>query len=585
MENSLQSVSGITAKWNKYSFILCLFALVFPIAVHAQENDEPSLSEKEMRRFNELFFMAEKEKNQGNLQEAKDIYEQLYKMDTRNATVCYELARIYGEEGKADDAVFYGERAAELDPENKWFKLLLASIYREFGKTDKEIELFEELISRVPDNPDYRYELAVAYQSKGELKKALSELDKVEDILGINEVITDLKKQIYLEMGDLEGAADEIRKLIKAYPRELDYYGTLGQIYQVNGYDKKAFEIYQKMLEISPDDPRPHLDLAEYYRQKEDYKSSLFHLKKAMASPDLDIDKKIPVLLSLFAASENDTSLRKESFEIVEQLIAADPEEAKSYAIYGDFLSREGRNNEALKAYKKAVELEGGAKFEIWEQILLIEIQMEMYDSLVVDGAEAVDLFPNRPLPYFFTGIANVMTGNAGEGIFYLEQGVNFVIGNPRLKEQFYMQLADAHHRLEQHSESDAYFDKVLTLNPQNSTALNNYAYYLSQRGEKLEKALEMTEKSNNLSPGNATFLDTWAWALYKNGQYKSALEKIEQIVQMSKEQNGEILEHYGDILLKNDQAQKALEQYKKAKVSGGASEEIDKKIKSLSVQ
>src|SRR5690606_14266871 len=124
-----------------------------------QEGDtNPSgLKEKDRIKFNELFFRAEKEKNLGNLSDARDIYEQLHKMNPSNATVCYELARIYGEAGAIEEAILYGEKATSLDPNNKWFKLLLASIYREFGESEKEIAIFQSLAEQFPDNPDYKY--------------------------------------------------------------------------------------------------------------------------------------------------------------------------------------------------------------------------------------------------------------------------------------------------------------------------------------------------------------------------------------------------------------------------------------------
>ncbi|MDZ7848040.1 MAG: tetratricopeptide repeat protein [Owenweeksia sp.] len=251
----------------------------------------------------------------------------------------------------------------------------------------------------------------------------------------------------------------------------------------------------------------------------------------------------------------------------------------KAYAIYGDYLSRDGRNQEALKAYKKAVQLEGGNRFKIWEQILLIEAQSERYDSLAVDASAAVELYPNQPLPYLFAGMAYSMLGDAFEAVGYLEDGLNYVLGNARLKEQFYTQLASAYHELGEHEKSDANFEKALALNDQNPTVLNNYAYYLSVRGQKLDRALEMTKKSNRLEESNPVFMDTWAWVLYKKGNYAEALAKMEQLLKLGVGNNGEVLEHYGDILYKNGRVAEAIVQWKKARSTGMASGNIDQKI------
>lgn len=582
MANFHPLVSETTAGWTKV--YACILVLLFsPVLLFSQEEGDP-LSKKERSAFNEMFFEAEKQKNLDNIEKALELYMELYKMNTTNATVCFELAQIYAAGNQREDALFFAERAATLEPDNKWILMLLASAYRNFDNQQKEIEVFKQLIKIDSLYPDYRFELAISYQQYERFDEALATLNELEAILGVNEIISNQKKEIYLEQGDLDGAVKEIEKLIKTYPKNVEYYGTLAQIYMVNGKEKDALKVYDKMLEIAPDDPRPHLDLAQYYKDQRDFEKSIYHLKKAMVSPTLDIDKKIGVLLSLYDASGNDSILKKESYDMLSSIIEQNPNDPKAYAIYGDFLSRDQKNHEALAMYKKATRLDGGNIYDIWDQILLIEIQSEMWDSLAVDGPTVVDLFPNQSIPYFFSGVALNMTKQLDEAAEYLEAGVPYVIGNPRLKEQFYTQLADVYHQMEEHKQSDKYFDLALALNENNPTALNNYAYYLSVRNENLDKALRMSEKSNNLSPNNAIFLDTWAWILYQQKNYPKALEIIEKAMLHGGGKSGEVVEHYGDILYKNGMKDKALEQWQKAKALGDASPAIDQKINTQTI-
>jgi tetratricopeptide (TPR) repeat protein len=577
MANSNPLVSEISAGLTKPLALLLL--CIAPLFLLAQKEKDP-LSSKQRQKFNEIFFLAEKQKNLGNEPEALAFYEELHKMDKNNATVCFELAQLYARNNQAIEAIQYGERAVNLDPDNKWFKILLSSIYGKFGEAKDQIHILNELVKMDSLNLDYRYELAQVYTDNRRYKEAIDALNELEAITGINEMITDQKKVIYLADNDVESAVGEMKKLIKAYPKNVEYRGILAQIYMANGQEKKAMAIYEEMLAVEPEDPRPHLDLAQYYQQQKNFEKSIFHLSKAMKSPELDIDKKVAVLMSLFEASMHDSLLRKEAFTMLETLIEQNPNDPKAFAIYGDFLSRDKRDTEALKMYKKAVTLDGGALYEIWNQILLIEIQTEMYDSLAVDGPRAIDVFPNQPLPYFFTGIALSMTNREEEAVDYLESGLLYVIGNPRLKEQFYTQLADVYHKLEEHESSDSYFEKAIALNASNPTVLNNYAYYLSVRSKDLDKALKMSERSNTLAPGNPTFLDTWAWILYQKGQYEEALKKIEQVMYLGGDKIGEVVEHYGDILYKNNRKEDALEQWQNAKKLGDTSNTIDQKIR-----
>ena len=83
---------------------------------------------------------------------------------------------------------------------------------------------------------------------------------------------------------------------------------------------------------------------------------------------------------------------------------------------------------------------------------------------------------------------------------------------------------------------------------------LNNYAYYLSERGERLTKAEEMSFKTIKAEPKNSTYLDTYAWILYMEERYAEAQIYIEQAIQNMDEtqDNSVILEHAEKIKLKN---------------------------------
>ncbi|MDZ7848042.1 MAG: hypothetical protein U5L96_15525 [Owenweeksia sp.] len=60
-------------------------------------------------------------------------------------------------------------------------------------------------------NPDYRYELAMAHLQNSQPQEAIAQLDELESFLGVNEAISNKKKEIYLDLGKLENAAIGLR--------------------------------------------------------------------------------------------------------------------------------------------------------------------------------------------------------------------------------------------------------------------------------------------------------------------------------------------------------------------------------------
>lgn len=170
---------------------------------------------------------------------------------------------------------------------------------------------------------------------------------------------------------------------------------------------------------------------------------------------------------------------------------------------------------------------------------------------------------------------------NFKEAIDYLEIGKDYIIDNPPLKTQFYANLGDAYNGDKQYEASDNAYEKALEVDPKNIYVLNNYSYYLSLRGAKLERAEELSALCNELEPDQFNYLDTYAWILYKQGKYIQAKEWLEKALENGGEKNAVILEHLGDTHAQLKNMTKALEFWNKAKAvtKGEVSEFLDKKI------
>jgi tetratricopeptide (TPR) repeat protein len=238
------------------------------------------------------------------------------------------------------------------------------------------------------------------------------------------------------------------------------------------------------------------------------------------------------------------------------------------------------------KEYQKAADIfrnivkENTGNYAIWEKLLFCDLFLEQNEQLATDAEIVVDYFPNYPLPYYFAGISNFQLKDYVKAQAYLVSGIDFVVNNNALLEQFYSSLGDTYHALENFDAAYAAYDKALSINPNNSFVLNNYAYYLSLKGERLERAAEMSRKAVDLDPYNSSFLDTHAWVLFQQKKYKEALEWIKKAYSNGGSESGVVLEHYGDILLQLGQKEEALNYWKLAKKQKDYSEFLDRKIK-----
>ena len=92
-------------------------------------------------------------------------------------------------------------------------------------------------------------------------------------------------------------------------------------------------------------------------------------------------------------------------------------------------------------------------------------------------------------------------------------------------------------------------YEQALQADPDRTSVLNNYAYYLSQEGRQLRKALKMSRRTIELEPDNATYLDTYGWLLYLLHKPKEAKPYFKHAMLYGGKDSAVVLEHYAKVL------------------------------------
>jgi len=547
-------------------------------AIPAQKSEIPELS-IDNQLAQEAFVDGIKARLLEDDEGAARHFEKSLKLDPANHAAMYELAGIYFRKGDFDQSLKEIKGAVQLDGTNKWYLLLYAEVLSYKGQYVEAASVYEKLLRQNPNEFDLYFDWAFMLIKAEKLEDAIKVYDQYESKAGIDENVIVQKHRLYVRLGKLEKAVAEVRKLINSNPQEPRYYKMLADIYEANNMKEKAAKVYEELLEIDKDNPNALLYLAEMYRVKGDKAASTEYLKKAFTNPDLPIDSKVrilfPYLQQLVAGQQEQ---KEEAFTLAQLLIETHPSEPKAHAIYGDLLYQDKQYEDALNQYRQALEIDSSV-FEIWQQIFFIQSELKQHEELEKTTQSALELFPNQPLVYLFNGIAKNYLKKYSEAVEILKVGEPMVVDNPPLKAQMLSTLGEAYNDLKQYAESDSAFESALQFDPNNAYTMNNYSYYLSLRGENLERARELSKKSNELVPDNDAFQDTYAWILYKMGKYNEAREWMEKALKNGGDQSPVILEHYGDILFKMGEVDKAVGYWEKAKSLGSESEIIGKKI------
>jgi len=540
---------------------------------------EASISDDDKNEFEYTFIEGLKQKMIGNQQAAVTLFSKCLEINPNSSSAMFELAKIHSSRGDQTSSSLLLEKAIILNAENKWYRLLLAQIYQQGKQYKKAADLYQELYKSDPDNMEYLYFNASLLSSAGNFDLAIDAYNQLEKKLGISDQISVEKQQIYQSQGKKKEAMAELQKLIDSNPKEPRYYGLMADYYLSEKDDVNALKYYNKILEIDPDNGFVLFSLTSYYRTKEDKEKAWEYIRKGFQNKTVEVETKIQYYLMITAEPDKPFFSEDQVNELVNILVQTNSEDYRVFTVYAEYLIGKGKLAEAREQLRKVLET-NKENYAIWERMLMVSNDLLDFKGIYADSEKAIDLFPNQPVLYAMRAVACLQLEKYSEAIDILKEGEPYLLDNKPLKIQFDLYRAEANYKLDRVAEAFKAFDAVISLDPENWLAMNNYAYYLSLRNENLQKAEELGGKAVRANPENSTYLDTYAWVLFMRKDYSLAKFYMETAIRNGGDKNGVIVEHYGDILYMLGDKDSAVEQWKKAEKTGDASKLIGEKIK-----
>jgi tetratricopeptide (TPR) repeat protein len=514
-------------------------------------------------------------------------FEQALQYTPDNATIHYKIAEIYLKGNTENDfqrASQSIETALKLEKKNKYFYLLASQIYVHRHEYGKAAEVLQTMMREITGTEEHLYELAGIYLQDNRLEEALKTYNQAESALGVNELSSLQKQRIYLLKGKTDEAVNEGDKLIRAYPDDERYVLAQAEMLSQQGQAARGITYLEKFIATHADAGSAKMLRAGLYHDVGQEQKSRTLVVQLFDDPEVAVSSKV-LMLGTYNATLTQNKGKKindADLENFVQLLFAKletnyPNDPDVHLVGGDLFLMLEKTEDAQREYSKAVRT-GASGFEAWQNLLLLETHSGLTDSVIVHAEQALELFPNQAMIYYFNGIAYSKKKNFREAARNLEQAKRLSSNNPDLLGEIHGMLGDAYYALKEFDKSDKAYDDALALNPNNDYVLNNYSYYLALRKTNLEKAERMAAVAVKNHGDNNAFIDTYAWVLYQEGKYKEAKKVIERVFPGGKA-SAVNYEHYGDILYQLGEIEDAVTQWQKAKSLHGDSEVLNKKI------
>lgn len=554
--------------------VICLLGAVITACGTTEEVVNNNVVDASSYPYIEKFHEGARLKVKGQLTEAIQAFEFCEAQNPNDDAVAFALAQCHLLKNNRAKAAEYTEKAAKLDPKNIWYTQELAYMYYEQGRMEDAAGCFAKMVAKEPKNTDWWYGYAEVLKRLNKRQDAINAYSEMESQLGVIPDLSIQKFELYRSMKQDDKGLAELDKARKVYPDDLNLLATYIDYYFEKRQIDKARDMLQELVKADPANGRANLALGELYLREGKKETAYPYYKAAFNGEGVDVDMKMDVLLNFY---EKQTPLDKEVLELADLMIVKHPEDAKSYSIQGDLLLKADQKEDALSSYKEALKFDD-SKYAIWYQVLMLEYQLGQFETLYKDARACSAIFPTLANVQLLYAIACVQTKRYQEGIDAVDIGKELVVNDPVTEGEFYAQKGEALFLLKKTNEAIESYEKAMELDPSNQLTKNNYAMRLALANLQLDKAMQLIDGVIAQYPKQAAFSDTKGMILFQQGNYTEAYKFFELANQLQPRDRN-FVEHVGDALFKLGDATQAVILWKEAKTLGSTNQSLDKKI------
>ena len=507
------------------------------------------------REFDQFFLEAMIQRQKGNNAAAFDLLRHCQEINPEAPEVYYFLAQYYSALKNTEKSVDCFKKAAALQPDNVTYMETLAQIYIRQQDFAQAIPVVEKIYERDKERLDLLEMLFQLYQQVGRNDKAVEVLNRIEAIDGKSERISMAKSEIFTRQGNKKGAIAEIKALAQKYPNDLNYMALYAETMMMNGQVKKALKVYDQILQQEPDNNRVLMSLRTYHQALGHQTVADSLTERVLLNGNATSEERVHLLRQEIAACEQEGGDSTRVLQLFRKMLARPQSDEDMALLCASYMNAKQMPKDSISRVLEQALAIAPDNSMARLQLVGYAWEKEDMDRVVSLCQDARQYNPDEMAFYYYQGIAFYKQEKLDEALSAFKNGIGVIKddSNPEIVSDFYAVMGDILHQQGQAEEAFAAYDSCLVWKEDNIGCLNNYAYYLSERGERLSKAEEMSYKTIKAEPKNSTYLDTYAWILYMEKRYAEAKIYIEQAVQNldEKQDNSVILEHADKIKLK----------------------------------
>lgn len=354
-----------------------------------------------------LFFAGLQDKLSENYVKAAENFNRILVIDPNNAAVYFELATVNYRQNRMQEAEFAIKKATELETNNIWYWKFLVEMYKRKGDMNALITVFNELIRLDANNDSYYYDRSNAWLLADKPEEASKGYDELEKKFGPSLELTAARQRM-TGKDEADG-----KKLSKG----------------------NALEDLRKAKVLEPDNFELDLAIADAYKAQKNSVEANAALQKAFANPAMTPEQKIKIIMMLFTGTKN-VQRMNDAKGLAEIAVKTHPDDAALKAVYAEVLYQQGDLQGSLKEFQGVLKI-SEQLYKAWEQILNIQIKLNAFKEAIKTADEALALYPNQGILYYYLAMAYKGNGQKAEALTQIKAALQLDVDNSVYKELY----------------------------------------------------------------------------------------------------------------------------------------------------
>ncbi len=507
-------------------------------------------------------FEAQSLAQQGNIpqsqakwKESIDILKKIADNNPSDLSAQKTLFRQYINAGMIPEAILGFQRLVEQHPDDADLLVGLGLAKMKNNDLVAAENLFKQAIKLQPDSVEPHILLAKIYQANGDMFAAVEEIKLATQLTEDLAIRMDLAR-MYQSMGKLDDAVriyNEILGIDKTYfPAYKNLINIFGNQEKWDALESLANSAKDKF----PESPEIYLDLAKMWQKRGDPGRRIQALESALKISSEDA----VVIQYLYALSQarQDDKLASEATKYIDNPAL----KASITALLAQSLANRQPNSE--QAFNQFLEALGQLQ-KPDDAFFVMALMQEAYglEKLTDRSADIIKTLPREWRVLIVLGDASSQLGKFAQAEKFYNDALPLCSADNE-KTLVLQKLAFLFSKANEPEKTVGIYKRIIELNPNSVSALNNLAYLYVDDMDKPQEALPYIQKAMQMQPGNINLIDTYAWTLAKLGKLQEARTELNLLIN-KKVSGPEILYHIGYVLEKTNDAQGARNYYRQA--------------------